>query len=153
MAKSRRVFGQDHPHTLTSLSNLADLYNSKGEYDRALQLFEECLAKRKRILGEDHPDTLESLNDLADFCESQGQYDRALQLFEECLTKRSRLFGDDHPDTKDALITRSSCAKKRDHSICVESAMRLIDVSLLPVQLLGAAQQRVRGRLGLVLPK
>ena len=133
--------------------SLADLYNSKGEYDRALQLFEECLAKRKRILGEDHPDTLESLNDFAAFFESQGQYDRALQLFEECLSKRSRIFGVDHPDTKDALITHSSCAKKLNHSICVESAMQLIDVSLIPVQLLRSAQQRVRDRLGLVLPK
>jgi tetratricopeptide (TPR) repeat protein len=129
------------------------LYSSKGEYDRALQLFEECLEKRKRILGEDHPDTLKSLNDLADFFESQGQYDRALQLSEECLAKRSCIFGSDHPDTKDALITHSSCAKKRDHSIRVESAMQLIDVSLVPVQMLGSAKQRVRDRLGLVLPK
>ena len=44
---------------------LASLFDDKGEFDRALPLFEECLAKYKRVLGEDHPDTLASLNNLA----------------------------------------------------------------------------------------
>ena len=57
LAKRKRVLGEDHPDTLTSLDNLASLFYSKGEYDRALPLFEECLAKMKRVLGEDHPDT------------------------------------------------------------------------------------------------
>jgi hypothetical protein len=39
------------------LNSVAGLFESKGEYDRAMPLYEECLAKRKRVLGEDHPDT------------------------------------------------------------------------------------------------
>ena len=39
------------------LNALAELFRSKGEYDRALPLYEECLAKSKRVLGEDHPYT------------------------------------------------------------------------------------------------
>ena len=54
--KASRV-GDDHPDTLASLHNLALLFHNKGEYDRALPLFEECLAKRKRVLGDDQPYT------------------------------------------------------------------------------------------------
>ena len=46
------------------MSALGRLFQDKGEYDRALPLYEECLAKRKRVLGDDHPDTFKSLNNL-----------------------------------------------------------------------------------------
>jgi hypothetical protein len=36
---------------------LAELFQSKGEYDRALPLYEECLAKQKRVLVDEHPRT------------------------------------------------------------------------------------------------
>ncbi len=48
---------QLEPDTFSSLSNLAGLFHSKGEYERALPLYEECLAKSKRALGDDRPDT------------------------------------------------------------------------------------------------
>jgi hypothetical protein len=44
---------------------LGSLFQVKGEYNRALPLYEECLAKRKRVLGDDHPDTIKSFNNLA----------------------------------------------------------------------------------------
>jgi tetratricopeptide (TPR) repeat protein len=65
----------------------AELFRKKGEYDRALPLYEECQAKRKRVLGDDHPSTLVSLNNLAVLFESKGEHDRALPLFEECLRR------------------------------------------------------------------
>jgi len=85
------------------LNALAVLFKSKGEYDRALPLFEKCLAKRKRVLGEDHPSTLISLNNLAALFESKGKYDRALPLYGECLAKRKRVLGEDHPHTLTSL--------------------------------------------------
>ena len=97
------------PDTLQSLNNLAGIFESKGEYDRALPLYEECLAKSKRVLGDDHPDTLQSLNSLAILFKNKGEYDRALPLYEECLAKRKRALGDDHPSTKATLLWRDKC--------------------------------------------
>lgn len=56
-----KELGDDNPETLKSLNNLANVFTKNGEYDRALPLYEECLARRKRVLGEDNPETLESL--------------------------------------------------------------------------------------------
>ena len=36
---------------------LANIFSDKGEYDRALPLYEECLEKSKRVLGIGHPNT------------------------------------------------------------------------------------------------
>ncbi len=67
-------------YTLISLNNLASLFQCKGEYDRALPLFEECLEKLKRLFGDDHNETLRLLNNLASLFDKKGEYDRALPL-------------------------------------------------------------------------
>ena len=51
----RDKFGDDHPDTLTSASNLALNLWWLGEYQRARALDEDTLTRRRRILGEDAP--------------------------------------------------------------------------------------------------
>jgi tetratricopeptide (TPR) repeat protein len=96
---SRRNLGEDHPDTIASLNNLAEFFERKYDYDRALPLLEELLPKRKRALGEDNPETLKSLNNLANLFYSRGEYDRAVPLYEELLAKQKRLLGEDDPNT------------------------------------------------------
>ena len=61
----RRVLGEEHPDTLTSLNNLATLLQDMGELPEARRITEQELAVCRRVLGEEHPDTLTSLNNLA----------------------------------------------------------------------------------------
>jgi hypothetical protein len=104
--------GDDHPDTLASLNNLAIIFDIKGEHDRALPLYEECLEKHQRVLGDDHPYTLTSLNNLACLFYRKHEYDRALILYEKCLEKYKRVLGDDHPDT---------CASLRNLQVAAEA--------------------------------
>jgi hypothetical protein len=94
------------------MSALGGLFSDRGMNDRALPIYEDCLAKMKRVLGEDHPDTLTSLNNLAGLFESMGEYDRALPIYEDCLAKRKRVLGEDHPHTKGTQSSRDACFKK-----------------------------------------
>jgi tetratricopeptide (TPR) repeat protein len=103
LAKSSRIFGEDHPESLASLNNVASLCLSMGEFDRALRLYKECLAKRRQILGEDHPNTLISLNHLAVLFLHMRLYDNALPLYEDCLARMKRVLGQDHPNTLASL--------------------------------------------------
>jgi hypothetical protein len=54
--------GPDHPHTATSLNNLAGLLRAQGDLAGARPLFERALAICEKGLGPDHPDTATSLN-------------------------------------------------------------------------------------------
>ncbi len=87
----------------TSLNNLALLYESMGQYDRALPLYEDALEIRKSELGDRHPDTAASLNNLALLYYSMGQYDRALPLYEDALEICKSELGDRHPSTATSL--------------------------------------------------
>ena len=68
----KRVLGEDHPDTLTSLNNMANTYANMGEYDTAFELFKACLEKRQRVLGEDHTDTRKTISDIKKYKLNQG---------------------------------------------------------------------------------
>jgi tetratricopeptide (TPR) repeat protein len=95
----KKVLGPEHPQTLTSMNNLAGLYQSQGKYQAAEPLYEETLQLRKKVLGAEHPDTLTSMNNLAYLYESQGKYEAADPLYEETLQLRKKVLGEEHPHT------------------------------------------------------
>jgi tetratricopeptide (TPR) repeat protein len=95
----RDKFGDDHPDTLTSASNLARNLWGLGEYQRARALDEDTLTRRRRILGEDHPDTLTSASQLASDLFGLGNYSQARELQEEMLSRQRRILCEDNPDT------------------------------------------------------
>ena len=86
----RDKFGDDHPETLSSASNLALNLWWRGDYQRARALDEDTLTRRRRILGEDHPDTLTSITQLAADLFALGNYPEARELQDEVLTRRRR---------------------------------------------------------------
>jgi hypothetical protein len=95
----RGKFGDDHPDTLSSASNLAANLWWLGDYQRARALDEDTLTRRRRILGEDHPQTLFSANFLGLVLWSLGDYRQARQLQDDTVTHFRRILGEDHPDT------------------------------------------------------
>ncbi len=99
LALAREAFGPEHPDTLTSMNNLALLYQSQGRYGDAEPLYAETLAVRRRVLGPEHPSTLTSMNNLAALYDDQGRYGDAEPLYAETLVVRSRVLGPEHPDT------------------------------------------------------
>ena len=96
---SRRILGEEHPDTLTSMNNLADTLRVQGDLNGARELHEKVLEIRRRILGEEHPDTLTSMNNLADTLRDQGDLNGARGLQEKVLEISRRILGEEHPDT------------------------------------------------------
>ncbi|MCI5149030.1 MAG: tetratricopeptide repeat protein [Candidatus Electrothrix sp. MAN1_4] len=85
--------GTEHPDTLTSINNLAGLYESQGRYSEAEPLYKECLQLREQVLGREHPDTLSSINELAVLYINQGRYSDAEPLFKYALQLREKVLG------------------------------------------------------------
>ena len=94
----REVLGERHPDTITSLNNLAGVYDRQGRYAEAEPLYPQALQLRREVLGERHPDTISSLNNLARVYHRQGRsaeaeplLPQALQLSRErCWAKTTR---------------------------------------------------------------
>ena len=71
---SKRVLGEEHPNTLTSMKNLASTYRKQGRWKEAVSLDVQVMEVRKRVLGEDHPSTLISMDDLAFIWKHMGRH-------------------------------------------------------------------------------
>jgi hypothetical protein len=59
--KRKKVLGEEHPDTLTSMSNLAFTYYMQRRWREAEELEMQTIEKKKKVLGEEHPDTLNSI--------------------------------------------------------------------------------------------
>jgi tetratricopeptide (TPR) repeat protein len=95
----RKVLGPEHPETAKILNNLAQLYESMGEYAKAEPLYKEALEIRQNVLGPQHFATAESLNKLAVLYQDMGVYAKAEPLYQEALRIRQKVLGSEHVDT------------------------------------------------------
>jgi tetratricopeptide (TPR) repeat protein len=100
LAARRRVLGDEHKDTLTSMNGLAALYEATGRMEEAEALYADALAARRRVLGDEHKDTLTSMNNLATLLyEATGRMEEAEALYAEALAARRRVLGDENPKT------------------------------------------------------
>ena len=60
METSKRVLGEEHPETLTCMSNLAHTWKFLGRVTEASQLMEKCFELQIQKLGANHPYTINS---------------------------------------------------------------------------------------------
>ena len=81
----KTALGEEYPDTLTSINNLAVIFERQGKYEAAELLNKETLRLRKKVHGKEHPDTLISMNNLAGLFDSQGKYEAAEPLYKETL--------------------------------------------------------------------
>ncbi len=96
---NRRVLGQEHPDTLSSINNTGMLLRAQGKLAEAEPYLKEALDKRRRVLGEEHPETLTSINNMGYLLDDQGRLAEAEPYYREALEKHRRVLGEDHPDT------------------------------------------------------
>ena len=90
----------DHRDTLTSMHNLALMYDEQGRLGEAEKLYVQAIEARKRVLGPEHRDTLISMYNLAIFWDKQGRRSEAMALMESAFEMTTKSLGADHQDTK-----------------------------------------------------
>jgi CHAT domain-containing protein len=125
VARAQQALGEEHPQTLTSVNNLAFLYESQGRYGEAQPLYRRALTARERVLGEAHPDTLATLLNSSALFAAQGRlkpYTEAILLWDTrarsavglaLATTRSQQLQRRHLDATD-LPVDWACSKARE---------------------------------------
>ncbi len=71
-----------HADTALFLNDLADLYQARGDHERAKHLYERALAINEQVLDPKHPDLAGNLHSLAKLYIQIDQYEQALPLLE-----------------------------------------------------------------------
>jgi CHAT domain-containing protein/TPR repeat protein len=95
----KKILGEKHPSTLTSLNHLARIHGDLGHLNEALSLLEKAYRPSSEELGEKHYSTVLSLNNLARINRDLGHLNEALPLSEKAYRLSSEVLGEKHPDT------------------------------------------------------
>jgi tetratricopeptide (TPR) repeat protein len=129
MQTTKRVLGDEHPHTLCSMNNLASTYRNQGRWNKAEELQVQVMQTTKRVLGDEHPHTLSSMANLASTYWNQGRWDEAEELQVAVMETRKRVLGDEHPDTLHSMhnlaFTLQSQARRKEAFALMERCSRL----------------------------
>jgi hypothetical protein len=99
LAVHRRIRGDEHPNTLTLMSNLATNFINQGKLADAESIEREILVVRRRVLGPEHPHTLSTVSNLSVSLAKQGKHAEAESIVRELLAVRRRVLGEHHPST------------------------------------------------------
>ncbi|KAF1967093.1 kinesin light chain [Bimuria novae-zelandiae CBS 107.79] len=108
METRKRVLGEEHSDTLTSMANLASTFWNQGRWKKAEELGVQVMETRKRVLGEEHPDTLTSMANLTSTFWNQGRWKEAEELEVQVMETRKRVLGEEHPDTLTSMANLAS---------------------------------------------
>lgn len=93
----RRAAGAPPQSIATSLHNLGEIADLRGDPGQALEHYREALALKRDSIGRMHPSYARSLNGIAMNARQVGEYEVARAALEEQLEIRLELFGSEHP--------------------------------------------------------
>jgi len=100
---SKKVLGEEHSGTLSSMGELGIALMQQGKFVEAEELFRKTLELQGKTLGKKHKDTLASMNNLAWGLEYQGKNAQAEEMYRETLVLMEKVLG---LDDKGTLVFR-----------------------------------------------
>jgi tetratricopeptide (TPR) repeat protein/predicted Ser/Thr protein kinase len=103
LAIRRKVLGEEARDTLTSLNQVAGLYDDQGNYQQSEALYVEVHGIAERTLGEGDPLRLTNMNDLGQLYLDEGKYSSAEPLLAKGLEISLRTTGEDDPGTLSSM--------------------------------------------------
>ena len=87
LALRERLFGADHESTHEIIYNLAGLYKTKGEFDKAMTFAQRAIALLEKASGENHPHVAMAYNTLGEIYRAQNKFDQAQTTFQTALLR------------------------------------------------------------------
>lgn len=98
-----KLVGVDHPYTLISVNNFANLLLDMGDLKGSKALYERAVLGYEKIFGVEHPDTITVVSNFGILLQKMGDLKGARVLLENSLNKYEKLLGDNHPSTLNAV--------------------------------------------------
>jgi tetratricopeptide (TPR) repeat protein len=109
----KKTLGAEHPDVSMTYNNIANVMESHGKLEDAMELYRKALKIKKKTLGEEHsdgkaleiykktlreehPDVSMTYNNIANVMESHGKLEDAMELYRKALKIKKKTLGEEH---------------------------------------------------------
>ena len=89
---------QKGPRAATMYNDIGADHHLKGEFEKALELYQKSLNMRLKLLGSNHPDVASSYANLGALYKDKGEYDKAVEYSLKALAINLKELGPEHPN-------------------------------------------------------
>jgi len=113
LAIRRKVLGEAHADTATSLLQSARSYSKIGDLGKALEYSNQALTIQRKVLGEEHRASARAFITLGEVFTKRSDLDRALDYYSKALAISRKTLYDAHPETAVALALIGEIYKAR----------------------------------------
>ena len=125
----KKLWGEEHPSTLTSLHRLARAYRETGRLRTAQKLQIKFVQISKRVLGTEHCDTIVGMHLLAILYQDQSQWKEAEELLVQAIELYQRVFEPEDPRALDAMTHLClGYAEQGQHKKAIAISKRCVDL-------------------------
>ena len=98
------------PENVEWINDAAEyIYLRIGDYNRALEYYNNALKIREKVLGTEHPSTATSYNNIGLCYDNLGDYDKALEYYNKALKISEKVLGTEHPFTATSYNNIGAC--------------------------------------------
>jgi len=94
-----KTFGETHPETIDSMSNLGSLLFRETHHIEAIAMYERALPLARKVYGDEHITTAYIAANLGNALNGAGRYAEAEKVMRKTLPVFRARLGDDHPRT------------------------------------------------------
>jgi tetratricopeptide (TPR) repeat protein len=99
----RQLLGDEHPSTLTAMSNLAATLGELGDVEGSRALHEQVVESSRGVWGDKHAFTLTAMSNLAATLRELGELEGPRALEEQVVESSRGVWGAEHPSTLTAM--------------------------------------------------
>ena len=97
----RRVLGDEHKKTLSSMNNMGVLLKKMEDYEGALDHYQQAFRVQEKVMGKTHPDTLTTIMNMGIiYTAGLKDFTKAEEMYRQALDGRERSLGKEHEETK-----------------------------------------------------
>lgn len=121
-----KEFGERSERVAVTDSNMASVYNARGETDQACALMESSLAIKRELHGDSHLSVAFGLNNLALIKAQQGNRSEAIELLEQSLQMKERCNSSVNTKVETMLALADTCDKADRKSDAIRWARRAL---------------------------
>ena len=115
----------------SAYSNLGLAYESKGDYDKAIEYFQKSLKINLKKLGSEDPNVAINYNNLGFACDGKGDHDEAIEYYKKSLEINLAKLGSEHPNVaRDYNNLGDSYRIKGDYDEAIEDFQKSLKINL-----------------------